>query len=339
MTRGKDRQATVEGTRLAGAPAQVAELKNRITPVVSVIVPTYNRRPLLLETLEALAKQEGPAFEVVIVDDASTDGTFPAAVARANELGLAGRAACLERNHRPPAARNVALELARADVIAFTDDDCLPAPGWLASAMARLTSRVGVVQGQTLPPPGARPPFFSHFIEIKHLDGTFATCNAIYRREAIVAAGGFDPTTDLWEDVDLGWRVLRLGWEARFAEDAIVYHQVVPQTPREWLLWQSRLATWPEAVRRYPQAREALYGRFWVNRSHAALTVAMAGLAAARWWKPAALLAAPYAIDFVTKHGLNGKFPVAKAALHLWWDVFGLSSALAGSIKHKRLVL
>lgn len=315
------------------------ELDHRTTPVASVIVPTYNRRALLLEALEALAQQDGPAFEVVIVDDASTDGTFAAAVARANELGLAGRAARLQRNHRPPAARNVALELARADVIAFTDDDCVPAPGWLAAAMAQLTARVGVVQGQTLPPPGAQPPFFSHFIEIKRLDGTFATCNAVYRREAIVAAGEFDATTDLWEDVDLGWRVLKLGWEARFAEDAIVYHQVMPQTVRAWLLWQSRLATWPEAVRRHPQARRALYGRFWVNRSHAALTLALAGIVAARWWKPAALLAAPYAIDFLTKHGLNGKFPAAKAALHLWWDAFGMASAITGSIKHQRLVL
>src|SRR5438874_10808299 len=116
-------------------------------PALTVVVATHQRRRSLRRLVDGLEQQEdAPPFEVVVVDDGSTDGTaaelehliaeasFPLAVVR------------LDRNRGPAAARNVGWRRAAAPFIAFTDDDCAPGPGWIAA----LTSRLGeadAVQG------------------------------------------------------------------------------------------------------------------------------------------------------------------------------------------------
>ncbi len=320
--------------------AEVAELPAAVdSPQVSVVLPTYNRRELVLATLEALARQKAPPFEVVVADDGSTDGSFQAVVEKGAHLGLAGRVVRLRRNRGPATARNVALLTARADIMAFTDSDCLPTEEWIQAGLASFRSGIGIVQGRTQPPPDSRPPFFSHFIEMDRLDGSFATCNAFYRRQAVLDAGGFDPSCRDWEDRDLGWRVLGLGWKAIYAPDATVHHQIIPQTPLEWMHWPAQLGTWPRWVARYPESRRALFALYWVNPAHAALTAALAGLLLAPLFWPAALMALPYGVSLPARHGLRGRWAPVKLALHLWWDLFGWTCLAASSIKRRTLVL
>ncbi len=321
-------------------PKEVVELPATVgSPRASVIVPTYNRRGLMLAALEALSKLDGPSFEVVVVDDGSTDDSFAAIVERATDLGLAGRVLRLKRNGGPAHARNVGILAARADVFAFTDSDCLPTPGWLRAGLAALQPGISTVQGPTRPPPDSRPPFFSHFMHIERLDGTFSTCNAFYTREAVLEAGGFDPSCIYCEDLDLGWRVLERGGVASYASDAVVYHQIIRQTPLAWLRWPGRLSTWPQCVARYPRGRQFLFARYWVSPAHAALTLAIAAVLLAPVFPPTLLLTLPYLSGFIKRHRFGGRWRFLKAGLQLWWDIWGWVALARSSIKHRTLVL
>src|SRR5438045_9363653 len=102
------------------------------TPLISVVIPTHNRSNRLHTLIEVLQDQTvQEPFEVIIVDDASTDDTW-------DELGrLAARHGFLrplrvEANRGPATARNVGWRSARGTYVAFTEDDCLPEHAWLA---------------------------------------------------------------------------------------------------------------------------------------------------------------------------------------------------------------
>jgi len=100
-----------------------------LSPEMSVIISSYNGEQRLPVTLEHLRHQSlsSERFEVIVVDDGSTDRTAEVAAAQG------ARVVCLERNRGPAAARNAGLAAARADIIAITDDDCEPAADWLAA--------------------------------------------------------------------------------------------------------------------------------------------------------------------------------------------------------------
>src|SRR5215467_6944013 len=100
-------------------------------PEVSVVIPTHNRLEVLAEVLSALVRQEGaPPFEVVIVDDGSTDGT--ADWLRHRSFGLPLRV-LVQDNRGPAAARNTGVAVAAGRWVAFLGDDTVPAVGWLAA--------------------------------------------------------------------------------------------------------------------------------------------------------------------------------------------------------------
>jgi len=103
---------------------------NSEQPFVSVVVPTRNRAQMLRELLSALERQEYESFEVIVVDDASEDET---AVLLAGWQGPNRRAFRLPRPWGSYAARNRGVEEARGLLVAFTDDDCRPEPGWLTA--------------------------------------------------------------------------------------------------------------------------------------------------------------------------------------------------------------
>ncbi len=308
-------------------------------PRASVIVPTHDRRNLVLQALEAIAAQQDVAFEVIVVDDASSDGTFDAVVARAAELGLAGRIVRLGHCGGPAGARNAGLLHARGEIAAFTDSDCLPDAGWLAAGIAAIAPGIDLVQGRTEAPPGARIPFFNHFIETKRLDGHYSTSNLFYRREAVIAAGGFDGRCDYWEDTDLGYRVRRLGGGERFEPAAVVYHQVMPLSPLAWVGWPRRLGNWPAKAARYPEFRRHLVLRLWADPLLALFELGLVGIALARWRRWSLALTLPYLAAFARQRRPGGRWPLVKVLAYVAWDTVALGALLAGSIRHRSLVL
>jgi GT2 family glycosyltransferase len=185
---------------------------------VSVVVPTHNRREDLARCLAALrAQRTERTHEIVVVDDGSEPPLRADEVAPARLLRTAGG--------NPGAARNAGIADARGAIVAFTDDDTEPAPGWLEAAAAHLeANQDGVaVHGPVDSPPW--DPLAGHSIELQQ-PGAYYTCNIAYRREALERLGGFSGALDTYhgEDVDLGFRALKLGAIGWAPAMAVVHH-------------------------------------------------------------------------------------------------------------------
>src|SRR3954454_118451 len=114
----------------------------------SVVVPTFRRPESLSRCLAALCVQDfdAAAYEVIVVDDAASDEARRVVTCwaeRAAECGLALRYVQVTGAHGPAAARNVGWRVARGQIIAFTDDDCLPTSDWLPGRDGPLLGRGG----------------------------------------------------------------------------------------------------------------------------------------------------------------------------------------------------
>lgn len=124
-------------------------------PLVSVVIPTCNRREVLARCLEALAVQTYPRFEIIVVDDGSTDDTLAMLadfVGRYNHVAL--RSFCNERHAGANVSRNRGIREARGDIVAFLDSDCIAEPDWLEKLIAEFADpRVAAATGLVIDPP------------------------------------------------------------------------------------------------------------------------------------------------------------------------------------------
>jgi glycosyltransferase involved in cell wall biosynthesis len=311
------------------------------SPEVSVIVPTHNRRELVADTIEALLVQDVPssAYEIIIVDDASSDGTSNLLREKAEESTVPFIGVRLHRKQGPAVARNVGVTLARGDFLAFTDSDCLPTPGWLRACQRAFAAGADIVQGRTTAPPDARIPLFNHFIETTRSDGSYSTSNMAYRRESILQAGGFDSRCDYWEDTDLGWRVSRQGCAVRFDTEALVYHQVLRLSPWAWVTQPRRFHNWPAKAARYPEFRHHLFLGLWVHWFHALFDAFLIGVLLAPWRRASLLLTLPYLAAFAWRRRLTGRWPPLKVLAHFAYDVVSFIALVTGSIRFRSPVL
>ena len=306
-------------------------------PAVSVIVAARDAAATLPRTLAALAGQEvDGGHEVIVVDDGSTDAT--AAIARAAGLGpvLAGDGA------GPAAARNAGAAVARAAVLAFTDADCFPAPGWLAAG-ARALGRADLVQGAVAPDPAAGLGPFDRSLWVDADHGLYQTANLFIRREAFDRAGGFESWLgaatgkELGEDVLLGWSARRVGARAAFAPDAVVHHAVHRRGAGGFVSERLRLRYFPALVARIPELRrEACFGRVFLSRRTAAFDLAAAGLvAAAARRRPGPILwSLPYlALSAAAARPWGRRVGPRVAAVGVVADVAGAAALLAGALR------
>lgn len=301
---------------------------------VSVCVVVKDRRALMLRCLEAVLAEQPD--QVVVVDNGSTDGTWEALLGQAalhptltveQDRGSVGH------------IRNRAVELAVGDIVAFTDSDCRPRPGWLAAGLAALDPGVGVVQGRTVPEvePSVR---WSVTQDIAAPSGLFEACNIFYLRAALLAAGGFDPSVGFFgEDTAAGWAVLRAGWRDAWAPDAVVEH-VVTTPGFGWHLRRARgYANWPALLKAFPEQRDLLWHRLFLRPASAeteALLLAVVGALTTR--RPALLL---LGAPFAWRHRMRGvsrgaALDAGSAAL---FDLAVSVALLRGSAKHRSVVL
>jgi glycosyltransferase involved in cell wall biosynthesis len=200
---------------------------------ISVVMATLNRPQLLDRCLGALSNQTLPlsAYEVIVVDD----GPHAATEAVVQDWGrrcpaFSVRYLTSAQRHGPAAARNVGWRAARAEVIAFTDDDCIPAPGWLAAGLTTLMrAQVGAAWGRIVVPISERPSDWER--NVAGLErAPCATANCFYRRGVLESVGGFDERfTEAWrEDSDLQFGALAKGVTIVHQPEALVTHPVRP---------------------------------------------------------------------------------------------------------------
>lgn len=247
---------------------------------ISVVINTNGRCQSLTATLEALRFQTHPAFEVCVVCGPARDGTHEL-VAELEAAGAIKATECPQSNLSM--SRNLGIALAAGEFVAFIDDDALPEPVWLTQLLDSFDRpEVAGVSGTVLQPDGQglqfrfstcdrfgnarhdldRPadagafPLSAHF---PHVMGT----NAIFRRAALVAIGGFDEEYEYYlDEADLCCRLVDAGYLIRQRCDAPVHHKFLSGTVRDGE---------GITVCRYPILKNQLYFSLVNGRSHASL--------------------------------------------------------------------
>jgi cellulose synthase/poly-beta-1,6-N-acetylglucosamine synthase-like glycosyltransferase len=292
----------------------------------------------MLRCLDALLTLDYPDYEVLVLDNESSDGTAAACRERGagSEVPVRVEVVAGSVGH----LRNRAGELADGELIAFTDSDCIPQVAWLREAVRPFADPgIGVVQGKTLPDPAEERSGWDATIEVTAYSGRFESCNLVVRRDAFVESDGFDERVGhFWEDTAAGWALLRRGWRAAFAPGAVVYHDVTRPPFAWWLDRAERYGNVCSVVARYPELRrELLWGRYFVRGRDAALVLALAGGAAALQNRRALALAIPYA--WIRRPQPLTPRGVAAMAKPLAFDLAALASLARSSIRYKALVL
>jgi GT2 family glycosyltransferase len=198
------------------------------TPRVSVVVCSYNGGRTLAESLRSLRALDYPDYEVIVVDDGSTDDT------RAVLASFPDVRAIHQPNRGLSAARNVGLHAATGAIVAYTDSDCFADPGWLTHLVYQLErSGAAAVGGPNLTPEdgwlaacvAAAPGQPTHVLESDQTAEHIPGCNMAIRREALEAIQGFDPQfRKAGDDVDVCWRLQQAGFWITFAPGAFVWH-------------------------------------------------------------------------------------------------------------------
>lgn len=203
-------------------------------PDISVVVPHYNDLEGLDHCLAALGRQTLPRdrYEVIVSDNMSAIG------AEAIKAAIAGRARLViatERGAGP--ARNAGATQARGSILAFTDSDCVPAPGWLAAgeaALARGDLVGGAMTVGTKEHPLTGAEAFEHVFAFDNRDyverkGFTVTANLFCRRGTFEAVGPFK--VGVSEDLEWCHRARALGYRIVYAADALVSHPARPDWP------------------------------------------------------------------------------------------------------------
>jgi GT2 family glycosyltransferase len=224
----RDRRAKPALAAVQHAFAEVPFPRATVWPRISVVVCTYNGARTIRDCLEGLSRLDYPDYEVIVVNDGSTDATpgiaaeYPFRLISTENRGLSN-------------ARNTGMHAATGQIVAYTDDDARPDPHWLQYlAAAFADGRHAAIGGPNVAPAGdgfiaeciAHAPGGPVHVLLddsvaEHIPG----CNMAFRRDALLEAGGCDPIFRLaGDDVDLCWRLQQSGRTIGFSPAAMVWH-------------------------------------------------------------------------------------------------------------------
>ncbi len=207
--------------------------------MISIIIPTYNRKDELEDLLPSLRQQEcSCSFEIIVVDDGSTDGTCELLKNLAEDWK--GRLRFLKQNRAGPgAARNLGIKHAHGDILVFVDSDCIAPFGWLDNLTSVFDKpQVGAVGGSELAPIDdcllrrCQSYVMTAFLTTGGLRGKKGKKLGVYyprgfnmavRKCAVDAVGGV-PNRFHGEDILLSLKVKQIGYTLEYVPDAAIYH-------------------------------------------------------------------------------------------------------------------
>jgi glycosyltransferase involved in cell wall biosynthesis len=192
----------------------------------SVIIPTYNRLPILQKCLAAMEQQQfAPPYEVLVIDDGSTDGTVEFLQSYSEQFP---HVRLLEQEHGgAAAARNMGIENAQGETIVFIDSDLVVTPVFLAAhAEALAGHEQAFTYGRVINTCNFDQPTSEPFKVTDMSRAYFATGNVAIARHWLLEAGSFDTSFRQygWEDLELGVRLKKLGLRLISCPQAVGYH-------------------------------------------------------------------------------------------------------------------
>lgn len=235
---GRDRRPKLALRTVRRAFSEAPFSPSQEWPNVSVVVCTYNGAKTLPGCLAGLARLRYPCAEVIVIDDGSTDVS--------SEIASAYGVQVLRTPNRGlSAARNTGAEAATGEIVAYLDDDASPDPDWLCYlATTFMTTNHAGVGGPNLAPdndtamatcvanaPGGPVHVLLSDTVAEHIPG----CNMAYRRDSLLAVGGFDPQFRVaGDDVDVCWKLQEAGGTLGFHAGAMVWHHRRGTLRRFW---------------------------------------------------------------------------------------------------------
>ena len=248
-------------------------------PNISIVIPAYNEGNNIFSCVNSLKAQNLPRndYEIIVVDNNSTDNTLEI-------LKNLGVIQTVEDEKGPAAAKNAGIPLAKGNIIAFIDGDCIATKDWLKNIASGFEkSDVGCVAGgitamedDNLSPLERFLIKKGHLSQAQHIENSFlpfaATANAAYRKEVFDRIGLFDEGLLIGEDADLSWRMqLFTDYKLRYVPDAAVFHPYESK-PKE-LFRQKRRHAYGSVMlykkyRKYRQKEvKSLKQAYWEYRS------------------------------------------------------------------------
>lgn len=239
-------------------------------PRITVAVCTYNGASTLRACLEGALQLDYPDYEILVVDDGSTDDS----AAIAAEYGVRVEST---PNRGLSAARNTAADLATGEIVAYLDDDAWPDKHWLSYlGRAFLQSEHAMIGGPNIPPDprtaaesavASAPGGPSHVLLSDRVAEHIPGCNMAVRRDVLLQLGGFDPQFRVaGDDVDMCWRIQESGLTVGFEPAAMVWHH--RRDSVRGYLRQQRGYGRAEAMleRKWPERYNALGHAIWHGR-------------------------------------------------------------------------
>lgn len=222
---------------------------------LSVIVPVYNREKSLRETLKSLRKQSIKPYEIIVVDDCSTDNSSNIAKTYADKIIRN------KTNNGPAISRNKGIKKAKGDIIAFIDSDCIADNKWVENILRAFdTKNIDVLMGNTKIPksnfigdciselgfPGGANAGFQNIWHVskKGFTNHITSCNFAVRKRIFKEHGAFDESFPLagGEDPELSYRWVKSGVKIKYSSNVLVWHE-----PRKslrsfisWMIYRGR---------------------------------------------------------------------------------------------------
>ncbi|HSQ28980.1 MAG TPA: glycosyltransferase [Gemmatimonadaceae bacterium] len=234
----RDRRPKPALEAVARAVAEPLASPQTSWPRASVVICVYNGAATIADCLQGATALDYPNYEVIVVDDGSTDDT--ARIASAFDVRL-----IRTENGGLSRARNIGIEAATGDIIAFTDGDARPDADWLTYiALGLQSGELAGVGGPNIAPaggglvaqcvanaPGGPVCVLSTDQEAEHVPG----CNMAFQAAALRTIGGFDPRfRTAGDDVDICWRIQECGWRIGFSPAAVVWHHARSTVAAYW---------------------------------------------------------------------------------------------------------